>query len=150
MLVQLIGWFQLYALPRTFSSSLEAILGAWILERSIASSGVTRSISVLVLGSLQVAIRPTASGLWFTWATYKMCGLLQRGDLHSLFVDLLAPGLMISGGILAFSTLLDSLYYGQLTLVPLNFLRFNLLSDGSALYGSHPWYWYFTEGMAAA
>ena len=30
---------------------------------------------------------------------------------------------MISGGILAFSTLLDSLYYGQLTLVPLRLGR---------------------------
>ena len=107
-------------------------------------------------------------------------------------------GLLISGVVLSFSTLLDCLYYGRFTLVPLwldkcfqlftwsmvpcrlvvvlsccvgvaeylyvtsilshhvavpplrNFLRFNLLADGSALYGSHPWHWYFTEGLAAA
>ena len=45
------------------------------------------------------------------------------------------------------STLLDSLYYGGFCLVPWNFLRFNVLQDGSALYGSHPWYWYAEAGV---
>lgn len=153
--VQLTGWFQLYALPRTFSSSLEAVLAAWIVERSISSTSSsvakwqTRQTRwLLLLGSLQVALRPTAAGFWLSWAIYKMYVLLQCGDLHGVFSGLLAPGLLISGVVLSFSTLLDCLYYGRFTLVPLNFLRFNLLADGSALYGSHPWHWYFTEGLA--
>eukprot|EP00435_Cladocopium_sp_Y103_P069829 s532_g34.t1 len=148
--VQLTSWFQLYALPRTFSSSLEAVLAAWIVERSISSTRGSTVVCkwLLLLGSLQVAIRPTAAGFWLSWAIYKMSVLLQCGDLNGLFSGLLAPGLLISGVVLSFSTLLDCLYYGRFTVVPLNFLRFNLLADGSALYGSHPWHWYFTEGLA--
>ena len=28
-----------------------------------------------------------------------------------------------------------------------NFVQFNLMADGGALYGSHPWHWYL-EGLA--
>jgi hypothetical protein len=57
-------------LSRTFSSSLEAVLAAWIVERSISSTSSsvakwqTRQTRwLLLLGSLQVALRPTAAGL---------------------------------------------------------------------------------------
>ena len=32
-------------------------------------------------------------------------------------------------------------------LVPWEFVKFNLLQDGSAMYGSHPWHWNFTQGF---
>ena len=31
--------------------------------------------------------------------------------------------------------------------MPWEFAKFNLLQDGSALYGSHPWHWNFTQGV---
>jgi len=36
--------------------------------------------------------------------------------------------------------------YSSWVFVPWNFIRFNLLQDGAAQYGVHPWYWYLTEG----
>ena len=33
--------------------------------------------------------------------------------------------------------------------VPLNFVRFNLLSGSSALYGAHPWHWNASQGLPA-
>ncbi|KAM0986031.1 hypothetical protein ACFX13_013501 [Malus domestica] len=37
--------------------------------------------------------------------------------------------------------------YGSWVFVPLNFLRFNFLSAGGDYYGTHKWYWYFTQGF---
>lgn len=32
-------------------------------------------------------------------------------------------------------------------LVPWEFAKFNLFQAGSAMYGSHPWHWNFTQGL---
>ncbi|KAB7506618.1 GPI mannosyltransferase 3 [Armadillidium nasatum] len=54
---------------------------------------------------------------------------------------------MCQFGILLLSIVLDSLFYGRITVVPWNFLKFNLLSGLSSHYGKHPWHWYFTQGL---
>lgn len=41
---------------------------------------------------------------------------------------------------------LDSLYHGQLTITPLNFV-FTNLSSVSLFYGSSPWHYYLTQGL---
>jgi len=38
-------------------------------------------------------------------------------------------------------------FYGNFTLVPLNFIKFNLFQNVGAFYGTHPWYWYFVSGL---
>lgn len=68
--------------------------------------------------------------------------------LSRLFWFLVLPGVLASAPCLLAATALDSLYYGHWVLAPWNFLRFNLLHDGGAFYGSHAWHWYFTEGLA--
>lgn len=35
----------------------------------------------------------------------------------------------------------------QWVLVQLNFLKFNVLQNLGTFYGSHPWHWYFTQGL---
>lgn len=32
-------------------------------------------------------------------------------------------------------------------MVPLNFLKFNVLHELATFYGSHSWHWYFTQGL---
>ncbi|CAJ1437314.1 unnamed protein product, partial [Effrenium voratum] len=128
---------------RTFSSSLEAVLAALSLEQLLAAPPRSAPRAALALGALQVALRPTAAGFWLAWAVAEMAKRRSRKQLQ----ELILVGVSISGTVLAVSTLLDSLYYGGFCLVPWNFLRFNVLQDGSALYGSHPWYWY-AEGLA--
>lgn len=50
---------------------------------------------------------------------------------------------------LGITCLLDRLMYGSWILVPLNFLKFNVLSSGGDFYGTHKWHWYFTQGFSA-
>lgn len=39
--------------------------------------------------------------------------------------------------------------FGSWAFVPFNFLKFNFFSSGGDYYGTHKWYWYFTEGFPA-
>nr|CAH0106111.1 unnamed protein product [Daphnia galeata] len=41
----------------------------------------------------------------------------------------------------------DSWWYGKMTLVPLQFLLFNIVNDFSKFYGEHSWHWYFTNAL---
>ena len=49
--------------------------------------------------------------------------------------------------LLAISVWIDHAFYGQWSLVQLNFLQFNVVSELSVFYGSHPWHWYATQGF---
>lgn len=44
---------------------------------------------------------------------------------------------------------LDSWFYGAATLVPLNFLRFNVLEGQSRIFGEQAWHWNFSQGLPA-
>ena len=44
---------------------------------------------------------------------------------------------------------LDSVMYGEMTLVPLNFLRFNVLEGQSRIFGEQVWHWNFSQGLPA-
>ena len=49
--------------------------------------------------------------------------------------------------VFALAFLLDSLYYGKATFSLWNFFKFNVPDGGSAHFGTHPWHWYFTQGL---
>ncbi|KAE8617678.1 hypothetical protein XENTR_v10009161 [Xenopus tropicalis] len=48
---------------------------------------------------------------------------------------------------LATSLIVDRIFFGKWTFVQWNFLKFNVLQDLGSFYGSHPWHWYFTQGL---
>ena len=50
--------------------------------------------------------------------------------------------------ILSISSIIDRIFYGKWEYVQLNFLQFNVLSDMGAIYGTHPWHWYLSQGLA--
>ncbi|CAD7700765.1 unnamed protein product [Ostreobium quekettii] len=41
------------------------------------------------------------------------------------------------------------MFYGRWVLPPWEFVNINLLQGVAPLYGSHPWHWYFTQGLPA-
>ncbi len=41
---------------------------------------------------------------------------------------------------------MDYVYYGRVTVVPLNILFYNLLGAGPELYGTEPW-WYYVANL---
>ena len=49
--------------------------------------------------------------------------------------------------VLAISSYIDRVFYGRWTCVHYNFLEFNVLSNLSTFYGSHPWHWYLSQGF---
>ena len=71
----------------------------------------------------------------------------RRGCWGQAAVLGVLAGLSTALGLLL-AWLVDSLGYGQSTLVAYQFARFNL-TGGAAFYGSHPWHWYVTQGWPA-
>ena len=49
--------------------------------------------------------------------------------------------------ILTISSVIDRVFYGKWVNVHYNFLQFNFLSGSSEFFGTHPWHWYFTQGL---
>jgi GPI mannosyltransferase 3 len=43
----------------------------------------------------------------------------------------------------------DRYFYGRVVFAPINFLHFNVVRGLSAIFGTHPWHWYFTQGVPA-
>lgn len=52
-------------------------------------------------------------------------------------------------GVVGASFYLDSRLYEATTLVPLNFLRFNVLEGKSRIFGEQAWHWNFSQGLPA-
>ena len=152
MACQLGSWFNAYALVRTYSNSLEACFTAagafyWLHSRRCGTHerppGSSDQQLWLVMAALCVVFRPSSALFWLLPAALELVG--QRSAAKRL--RLLGHGLAVGGACLALSTLLDRWCYGRWVLAPWEFLKFNLLSGGSAQYGSHPWHWNFTQGF---
>ena len=54
-------------------------------------------------------------------------------------------GLIAAVPVLAVTIAADSIYYGKLTFTPINFLMFNVVSGGSDVFGTEPWYYYLAK-----
>lgn len=78
-------------------------------------------------------------------------GLFQLSTLpplrwpRYLALTVLPPVALVVGA----SVYLDSRLYGATTLVPLNFLRFNVLEGKSRIFGEQAWHWNFSQGLPA-
>jgi len=158
--LHLVSWFFGYCMPRPFSNSLETAFCTKALVEYIRSSVQgdqlatsyerRRSIrSWIFFGTLCVVVRP-ASGLF--WAALAVRALIwpvrdpdsSRQSLMKERATILFIGVAVSGAVLGLATCLDWFMYGRFEVVPVNFLKFNLLDGGSALYGSSPWHANFT------
>lgn len=122
----------------------------------------------LALAALACAVRPTNVVIWvymLLLLAYQLRGHFEK--LRSVILDSAAiwyanllfrsfisltqiyvtcPRLSFSLAAVALLCGLDSLYYGKLTLTPLNFVLTNL-SSVSLFYGSSPWHYYLTQGV---
>ncbi|XP_063170283.1 GPI mannosyltransferase 3 isoform X2 [Candoia aspera] len=88
---------------------------------------------------------------WFTWycctrtLTNTMEAVLTTFALRCYPTEgtKMENRLIALGG----SLVVDRVFFGKWVVVPLNFLKFNVLHDLAAFYGSHSWHWYFTQGL---
>ncbi|KAL2611148.1 hypothetical protein R1flu_022840 [Riccia fluitans] len=149
---QMVNWFTFFCMTRTLSSSLETTLtivalyywpegenlkveldGRWLTSRQLA----------LIIAAVSCAVRPTSAVIWL------YVGVVHLFQTPGKFCFLLAEVIPIGVVSVALTALVDRWMYGYWTFVPLNFLKFNFLSSGADIYGTHPWHWYFSQGFTA-
>lgn len=139
---QLCSWFTWFCCSRTLTNTTETALTTLALcFYPLPGSKAHSSWKYLTLVSLAVVIRPTALIVWFPLIFYHFCTDQDKLKLitHRYFpIGALALGV---------STLIDSFFYGKWIFVQWNFLKFNVLHNVGEFYGSHPWHWYWTQGL---
>ncbi|XP_026537908.1 GPI mannosyltransferase 3 [Notechis scutatus] len=139
---QLCSWFTWYCCTRTLTNTMEAVLTIFALcHYPMEGTKMESSRCYLALVALACIIRPTAAIPWaplLLWHFGK-----ESNKRRFLWGAFLPVGLIALGG----SLVVDRIFFGKWVVVPLNFLKFNVLHDLAAFYGSHSWHWYFTQGL---
>mmetsp|Transcript_10194 Transcript_10194/g.15370 ORF Transcript_10194/g.15370 Transcript_10194/m.15370 type:complete len:685 (-) Transcript_10194:232-2286(-) len=163
LLASITNWFNGYALVRTYSNSLETMLltvgitilcpelfGAISIQDTSTknNSNSIRPMAKLAfaLGGMSVVVRFTALAAWVPLGLLICC---RRQNVRSkvyYLVNLCA----IPGAIGVFiGCLVDRIFFGFWAIPFLASIHFNVLLGNGALYGTHPFLWYFFAGLPA-
>lgn len=138
----LLSWFMFDVMVRTYSNSLETVFFQIFLlcwPSSEQENPQSRRFALLV-AALAVIIRPTSAILWLWYGSIYLIRTKNRLEFLS---EVLAIGVL---SLLA-SALVDHWFYGRWVFPPLEFIVFNFFQSGSAIYGTHPWHWYFSNAI---
>jgi len=138
----LTSWFNFFCSTRTFSNCAEHALTTMALSLwpFKAGDGTRSRPAALIIAAVACAIRPTGCVFW----AYLCLVQTQRArPLQFVLLEVIP----VAVGTLLLSVGIDRLGYGRWVLSMWNFFRFNVVQGGSAIYGSHPWHWYLTQGI---
>lgn len=143
----LTSWFWFYTSGRTLLQTLETslvmiALSVYPFKNTRLSYYEPESPRWIWLAVLSVFIRPTSAPLWAVLGAYNLI-TTNQGRLR-LVVRTYVPIAVVVGGALV---AVDSYFHGSLVVTPWEFFRFNVLHDVASFYGTHPWYWYITQGL---
>ncbi|KAM9639398.1 GPI mannosyltransferase 3 isoform 1-T1 [Morphnus guianensis] len=139
---QLCSWFTWYSCTRTLTNTMETLLTIFALSYyPIKGSKMGSSCKYLALIALAIVIRPTAVIPWIPLVFSHFLQEQRKADL--ILHNCIPVGLVTVGT----SLIIDRVFFGEWVLVQLNFLKFNVLQNLGTFYGSHPWHWYFTQGL---
>lgn len=100
-------------------------------------------MKAMIFAALATMIRPTNAIVWvfaialLLWRLRSRWVLVTRTLVICMWFANTGIGLLI---------LLDSFYYGRITVTPINFLMTNL-SSVSLFYGGNPWHYYVTQAV---
>uniref|UniRef100_A0A8C2VBX9 Mannosyltransferase n=1 Tax=Chinchilla lanigera TaxID=34839 RepID=A0A8C2VBX9_CHILA len=141
---QLCSWFTWYCCTRTLTNTMETILTTIALSYyPLEGSKATHSVKYASLVALACLVRPTAI---IPWVPLLLRHVWREQDRRRLILHSFLPVGFVT---LTLSLVIDRIFFGQWTLVQLNFLRFNVLQGSGTFYGSHPWHWYLSQGLPA-
>ncbi|PFX22760.1 GPI mannosyltransferase 3 [Stylophora pistillata] len=146
LICYLISWFTLYCVTRTLTNSLETVLTTMALYYwpcGGQKDGIKQTFKSLSVAAISCIIRPTAAVMWIPLCAFYLFSL---PDKLSFIVSCISP---IGCLAILWSLIVNSWCCGKWTLVELNFVKFNVITDMGTFYGSHPWHWYFTQGFPA-
>ncbi|KAF0460341.1 GPI mannosyltransferase 3 [Gigaspora margarita] len=146
----IISWFNFFCSVRTFSNSIETSLTIVALfywpwpSLDIPRNQNEREIMLrisLSLAAISCIFRPTNVIIW----SFLGIHLLWKIPKHT--ISIVTNTIVIF--IIAVTTMIiiDYKFYGTFVFVPLNFLHFNIFKSISLFYGTHPWHWYFSQGL---
>ncbi|CDO73566.1 Glycosyltransferase Family 22 protein [Trametes cinnabarina] len=143
----LTSFFHGLSLSRSISNSAETSLTTVALSYfpwDTYSSRWRHDVrKALLVAGLACAIRPTNAVLWVYMFGWLLWSFRERlSDVAYLTVTAGFTGTLILLAII----ILDSSYYGKLTLTPINFLLTNA-SSVSLFYGRSPWHYYLTQAI---
>ena len=93
-----------------------------------------------------VTMRPTSAVLWVYVGLSEIYRLGNWKETSRMIIFQVLPVMAFWLGV-SFSV--DFWFYGEWTNVLFNFFDFNFVKGLDKLYGTHPFYWYFTEGFTA-
>jgi phosphatidylinositol glycan class B len=137
------NWCLLYSGSRTLVNQLELVLTSFALACYDANEG-KRSCYIAII-ALSFVIRPTTAIFWLPLVLNHLYLIWKSGrNLIKEFILDLAPPAIAT---LAVCVALDSWFYGKLTFVPWNFLKFNLIMDVSSQYGINSSHWYLSNAL---
>uniref|UniRef100_A0A8B9PEM2 Mannosyltransferase n=1 Tax=Apteryx owenii TaxID=8824 RepID=A0A8B9PEM2_APTOW len=138
----LCSWFTWYSCTRTLTNTMETLLTIFALSYyPIKGSKMGSSCKYLTLIAFAIVIRPTAVIPWIPLVFNHFWQEQKKADL--ILHNCIPVGLVTVGT----SLIIDRVFFGKWVLVQLNFLKFNVLQNLGTFYGSHPWHWYFTQGL---
>ena len=140
LICYLISWFAFYSVTRTLTNSLETVfttiaLFYWPTSNSDKCSNI-EILKSLIFAAVSCLMRPTAAVVWIPLCALHIFSLSNK---LSFVVKCILP---VGAIAMLWSLVVDSWFYGRLTFVQLNFLRFNVVKNRGTFYGSHPWHWY--------
>lgn len=140
----LCNWFWWYCASRTIINSVECAalcIGLFYYPWTVKQGTENRTMYFQIIAIIITIIRPTAAVVWVPLAMLH----ILRGSYMKTFIRYTNLGVLI----LTLSSLVDFVFYQRFVIVLWNFLNFNIVKNLGVHYGSHPWHWYFTQGVPA-
>ncbi|KAI8811203.1 Alg9-like mannosyltransferase family-domain-containing protein [Cladochytrium replicatum] len=153
LISSLLSWFNFFCGVRTFSNTLETMftviaLYYWPLPESNPNNQISYrdfrcALVIAVVGCL---MRPTNALIW----VFNGVQLAIRSrHTPRILVQITIDVVLVTYVVLAISgsVVIDHLFYGEIVLVPYNFVMSNIFSNIAVFYGTHPWHWYISQGV---
>ncbi|KYR01681.1 putative transmembrane protein [Tieghemostelium lacteum] len=153
LISQLISWYTFVCIVRTYSNSIETILFIvslyyWpIADKSRENQMSSKPVLSIILTTIAFLIRPTTAIMWLYLIPSYIITLYRNNISIASIIQRLFKLVMVSIIVIILNVGVDYYFYGKLTFVPYNFLYFNVTLGVSKFYGTHPFHWYFTQGL---
>ncbi|KAM9967784.1 hypothetical protein ACTFIW_001871 [Dictyostelium discoideum] len=149
LICQLISWYMFVCIVRTYSNSIETILFIISLYYFPINNDTINSkpkISI-ALTTFAFLIRPTTAIMWLYILPLHI--FINLKSIKKIFNFLIFDCLFIGLLCLFIGCFIDYIYYERFVFLPYNFLYFNVLKNISSFYGTHPFHWYWSQGLPA-
>ena len=153
---QALSWFVFFSAPRTLSNNVEALLTVAAFYHypyspqalSHRPSETRRHWVYVFVASLSAVMRPTAALQFVPLVVNHLMYIFEIARQKPSRAVLICLRLGATASLVLYASIwLDSWFYGRWTFSAWNFAYVNVLRGVGSFYGTHPWHWYFTQGI---